>query len=80
MPFGALVLTSVIVPQASFLGHLAGLCAGYIMAFVPTVPLLACLAVFACFMVAVGWSLWRQHGAALRSYLPLLSGADVELG
>ena len=28
-PFASLVLTSVLVPQASFLGHLAGIAAGF---------------------------------------------------
>ena len=85
MPFGALVFTSVIVPQASFLGHLAGLIAGYVMAFLPTVPSLVNLALFICFLGAVAWSLHRQFGNVqfewLRAYLPLRSsGDDVELG
>lgn len=86
MPLGALVFTSVIVPQASFLGHLAGLVAGYVMAFLPTVPSLLNLAIFVCFLGAVIWSLHRQFGGSvyferLRSYLPLRTSADdVELG
>ena len=86
MPLGALVFTSVIVPQASFLGHTAGLVAGYVMAFLPTVPSLLNLAIFACFLGAVIWSLHRQFGGSvyferLRSYLPLRTSADdVELG
>jgi ABC-type proline/glycine betaine transport system permease subunit len=85
MPLGALVFTSVILPQASFLGHLAGLVAGYVMAFLPTVPSLAILAIFVCFLGAVAWSLHRQFGSVhferLRSYLPLRSSDDdVELG
>ena len=86
MPLGALVFTSVIVPQASFLGHLAGLVAGYVMAFLPTVPSLLNLAIFVCFLGAVIWSLHRQFGGSvyferLRSYLPLQNSADdVELG
>ena len=86
MPLGALVFTSVIVPQASFLGHGAGLVAGYVMAFLPTVPSLLTLAIFVCFLGAVIWSLHRQFGGSvyferLRSYLPLQTSADdVELG
>ena len=33
-PFGALVITSVIIPQASFIGHLSGILMGYVMAYV----------------------------------------------
>lgn len=33
-PFGALVITSVIIPQASFIGHLSGILMGYLMAYV----------------------------------------------
>ena len=33
-PFGALVITSIIVPQASFIGHLSGILMGYLMAYV----------------------------------------------
>lgn len=86
MPLGALVFTSVIVPQASFVGHLSGLVAGYVMAFLPTVPSLLNLAVFICFLGVVFWSLHRQFGGSmyferLRSYLPLRTSADdVELG
>ena len=32
-PFVSLVLTSVLVPQASFLGHLAGIVAGFAVRF-----------------------------------------------
>lgn len=32
-PFASLVLTSVLVPQASFLGHLAGIVAGFAVRF-----------------------------------------------
>lgn len=30
-PFESLVITSIMVPQASFVGHLAGIIAGYIL-------------------------------------------------
>ena len=30
-PFGCLLLTSVIIPRASFLGHLSGILAGYLV-------------------------------------------------
>ena len=33
-PFGALVITSVIIPQASFIGHLSGILMGCLMAYV----------------------------------------------
>ena len=33
-PFGALVITSIIVPRVSFIGHLSGIIMGYFMAFV----------------------------------------------
>ena len=33
-PFGALVITSIIVPRASFVGHLSGIIMGYFMAYV----------------------------------------------
>ena len=33
-PFGALVITSILIPQASFIGHLSGILMGYLMAFV----------------------------------------------
>eukprot|EP00976_Prorocentrum_cordatum_P112653 1195571-Prorocentrum_minimum.AAC.4 len=32
-PFGSLVFTSIIVPQASFVGHLAGILVGYLIAW-----------------------------------------------
>lgn len=86
MPFGALIFTSIIVPQASFLGHLAGLLAGYLFAFLPTVPPLVNLAIFLCFLGLVAWSLHQQFGdrlqfERLRSYVSIRSNADdVELG
>lgn len=33
-PFGALIITSIIVPRVSFIGHLSGIIMGYFMAFV----------------------------------------------
>ena len=33
VPFGSLILTSVLIPRASFLGHLAGIIVGYAAAF-----------------------------------------------
>lgn len=33
-PFGALVITSIIVPRASFVGHLSGILMGYFMAYI----------------------------------------------
>lgn len=33
-PFGALVITSIIVPRVSFIGHLSGILMGYFMAYV----------------------------------------------
>ena len=33
-PFGALVITSILIPQASFIGHLSGILMGYLMAYV----------------------------------------------
>ena len=85
MPFGALVLTSIIVPQASFLGHLAGIISGYLVAVLPHVPLLLNLGIFACFMGLVGWSYLQQFqldgGGSLVSYFRLHSAdSDVELG
>ena len=32
-PFGALIITSLIVPRVSFIGHLSGILMGYFMAF-----------------------------------------------
>lgn len=32
-PFGSLILTSVLIPQASFVGHLGGILAGYVISF-----------------------------------------------
>jgi membrane associated rhomboid family serine protease len=79
MPFGALIFTSIIVPQASFLGHLAGLVSGYIVAFVPHIPLLANIGTFACFMCGIAWSLYVQFGSQYLR-LPNRSSEDVELG
>jgi len=33
VPFGSLMLTTVLIPRASFLGHLAGIIVGYAAAF-----------------------------------------------
>lgn len=33
MPFGSLVLTQVLIPRASFVGHLAGIAVGYAVGF-----------------------------------------------
>ena len=32
-PFGSLLFTSLVVPQASFIGHLAGIATGYLVAW-----------------------------------------------
>lgn len=51
-PFGSLIFTSLIIPRASFVGHLAGILAGYIISlpifdFVPYwIPCIAALAGF----------------------------------
>lgn len=71
-PFGALVITSVIIPQASFIGHLSGIMMGYLMAYVlygVTVNLWASLVLLA--LLAAGkrrqirfcsyCSLWGGH-------------------
>lgn len=80
MPFGALIFTSIIVPQASFLGHLAGLCSGYAVAFVPHIPLLVNIGIFACFMAGVARSVYVQFGSQVFRYLPVRTSDDVELG
>ena len=33
LPFGSLVLTQVLIPRASFVGHLAGILVGYAVGF-----------------------------------------------
>lgn len=85
MPFAALVLTSAIVPQASFLGHLAGIIAGYLVAILPEISFFQSITIFALFLSAVVWSVLRQqHELRERfaSWLPSFaraSSAEVDI-
>ncbi|KAL3146062.1 hypothetical protein ABBQ38_015413 [Trebouxia sp. C0009 RCD-2024] len=59
-PFGALAITSIIVPRASFVGHLSGILMGYFMAYVIydiTTDLWCSLALLALLLLSVGYSL-----------------------
>lgn len=92
-PFGALVITSVIIPQASFIGHLSGILMGYLMAYVlygVTVNLWASLVLLALLGAVCGYSL-RDHirmfsnisvpAVHLPSFArPTVPDADIESG
>jgi hypothetical protein len=63
-PFGSLLFTSVVIPKASFVGHLAGILAGFLISipifdYVPAWVAVVVLVVAACGMVA---NFVRQHG------------------
>ena len=83
-PWGSLILTSILIPRASFLGHLAGILAGYLVAFGPLSaigpwPAIALLAA-ALAALAVQAARSGQLAAALQ-HLPLpAASADVEAG
>lgn len=74
-PFGALVITSVIIPQASFIGHLSGILMGYLMAYVLyglTVNLWCSLALLA--LLTAG-----EHIRQILLYLHILDAAGLLL-
>lgn len=61
-PWAALVLTSIIIPQASFVGHLAGILAGYSVGYLSDrVNFVFCLIVFAIFLAICIGSWFHQH-------------------
>ncbi|KAA6418218.1 MAG: rhomboid 2-like protein [Trebouxia sp. A1-2] len=92
-PFGALVITSVIIPQASFIGHLSGILMGYLMAYVLyglTVNLWCSLALLALLTAGCVYSL-REHISVPTAFhvpnihlpnfaRPTLPDADIESG
>ena len=68
-PFGALVITSIIIPQASFIGHLSGILMGYFMAYViygATVNLWCSLALLVLLVAGK-----QRHPLFARSFLCL---------
>ena len=68
-PFGALVITSIIIPQASFIGHLSGILMGYFMAYViygATVNLWCSLALLVLLVAGK-----QRHSLFARSFLCL---------
>ena len=88
--FGSLIITSLLIPKASFVGHLAGILAGYLVS-VPVVDLIPAWAaigalVAAAVGLAVSFAAGRQ-GALADLGIPFLSqwgsgatAADVEAG
>lgn len=94
-PWASLLLTSVLIPKASFVGHLAGILAGYVVASGALgwlgPPGAGCLLLGALAAVAAQAARSGQLGGVpglaglsrLASYLPLPgggSGSDVEAG
>lgn len=83
-PFGSLILTSLLIPQASFVGHLAGILAGYAIALTGldnTGPLGAAVVV-AWLAIGTLWMAVKHHW----SFPPFVTitypsaPADVETG
>eukprot|EP00887_Chlorella_sp_A99_P003370 scaffold26.g3370.t1 len=93
-PFGSLVITSVLIPKASFLGHLSGILAGYFLASGalawlgpwPSLGMLAAallgLAAQAARAGQLALSAGAPGAAALGGWLkpPTTAAADVESG
>ncbi|GAB4817660.1 hypothetical protein N2152v2_004706 [Parachlorella kessleri] len=83
-PFASLIITSIIIPKASFLGHLAGILAGYLISLgiFDVLGPWGSLAILAAALAGVGWLAFKQGRLQWPRYLPLPSGPadDVEQG
>lgn len=76
-PFESLVFTSIIVPQASFLGHLSGILVGYLIGWGVVQGMSIYWSVTLAFWIAIGfvWSFNRSTSFEL-PYLEIESVAD----
>lgn len=66
-PFGSLLFTSLVIPKASFVGHLAGILAGYLIS-IPVFDYLPAYVAIVVLVVATGGMVvnyGRQHGGCL---------------
>lgn len=79
-PFESLIFTSIIVPQASFLGHLAGIIVGYLIGWGVVQGMTNYWAVTFAFWIAIGflWSLSRTTSFEF-PYLKIESVADLDM-
>lgn len=79
-PFESLVFTSIIVPQASFLGHLSGILVGYLIGWGVVQGMSIYWTVTLAFWIAIGflWSLSRSTAFEL-PYLEVESVADPNM-
>lgn len=87
-PFGSLVITSLLFPRASFVGHLAGILAGYVISIPVFDHLPAIVPVVALALAGVGMAadyFSRRGGGGGDLTLPFLpqwvtgrGGADLE--
>ncbi|XP_024402289.1 RHOMBOID-like protein 13 [Physcomitrium patens] len=79
-PFESLIFTSIIVPQASFLGHLAGILVGYLIGWGVVQGMTIYWAATLTFWIALGfvWSLSRTTSFQL-PYLEVDSVADLDM-
>lgn len=79
-PFESLVFTSIIVPQASFLGHLSGILVGYLIGWGVVQGMSLYWTVTLSFWIALGflWSLSRSTSYEL-PYLEVESVADLNM-
>ena len=75
-PFGSLLFTSLVIPRASFVGHLSGILAGYLIS-IPVFDLLPAWVAIAALAVAIagmGADYVARNGRTLGELrLPLLS-------
>lgn len=79
-PFESLVFTSIIVPQASFLGHLAGIIVGYLIGWGVVRGMSMYWTVTMVFWIGIGfvWSLSRSTSFEV-PYLEVESVADMNM-
>jgi membrane associated rhomboid family serine protease len=89
-PFGSLLFTSLVIPKASFVGHLSGILAGYLISIPVFDYLPAWVAIVALVVAAAGMAVnySSQHGGLgeILRIVPVLSkifggsGGDLEGG
>ena len=62
-PFGSLILTTLLIPHASFIGHLAGILAGYSVALTALDTTVGLVIILLWLAVGVVWIIVQQEWA-----------------
>lgn len=79
-PFGSLLLTSLLIPHASFIGHLAGILAGYAIALTALDTTLGLAIILLWLAVGMLWMVVKHEWACPAWFVTHRQPGDLESG